>query len=53
MGSLRIKSNEWGNKEKDRKLKESFVNSINDDNITTKLIREKAAIKKANESTSE
>ena len=41
-----------GNKEKDSRLKELFINGINDD-IMTEVIRELTAIKKTNEIPSE
>ena len=39
MGHLRIKANECCYKEKDRKLKEQFINGMNDDDMMTKVIR--------------
>ena len=42
---LRIQVNEFDCKEKDRRLKEQFINGINNDNIMTELIRELTAIK--------
>ena len=30
MGHLRIKANKFGYKEKDKRLKEQFINSLND-----------------------
>ena len=52
MGYLRVKSKECGYKEKDRILKEQFINDINDDDIITDIIRELKAIKDT-ETTSE
>ena len=48
-GHLRIKANEYGYKEKDRKLKEQFIDGINDNDMMTEIIRELTAIKKTNE----
>ena len=53
MGHLRIKGNEFGYKEKDRRLKELFGNDINVDDMIAEIIRELTAIKKTNEITSE
>ena len=52
MGCLRIKANKSGYKEKNRRLKEQFLNDINDD-MVTKIIRELTTIKKTDEMTSE
>ena len=38
MGCLRIKANECGYKENDRRLKEQFKNGKNDDDIMIKII---------------
>ena len=38
MNHPRIKSNEYVYKEKDIRLKEQFINGINDDKVITKLI---------------
>ena len=45
MGHLRIKSDKCGFKEKDRRLKEQFINGINDD-MMTKIMWELTTIKK-------
>ena len=47
------KGNECNYKEKDGRLKEQFINGINDDDEITDIMRELTTIKKANESTSE
>ena len=51
IGHLRMKANECGFKEKDRKLKEQFINDISDDDIMTEIIKELIATKKINEIT--
>ena len=51
MGLLKTKAKESGYKEKDRRLKEQFINGINDDNIA-EIIGELIALKKTNEVTS-
>ena len=45
MGHLRIKSIECSYKEKDWKLKEQFINGINDNDMVTEIIRELTTIK--------
>ena len=52
-GKLRIKENESWYKEKYRKLEGQLTNSINDDDMMTKVIRELIAIKRKIEVTSE
>ena len=39
MGCFRIRANEFGYKEKDRRLKEQFINGINDDDMMTGIIK--------------
>ena len=50
MGCLRIKANECGYKEKDRRLKDQCTNGINGDDMRTDMIRELTAIKRQMES---
>ena len=52
MDYLRIKANKCGHKERDKKLKEQFINGINDDDLMMKITRELTVIKKTNEITS-
>ena len=52
MGYLRLKANECEYKEKDRRLKEQFINGINDDEMKTEIIWELNAVKKTSEITS-
>ena len=52
IGCLWIKLNESDYKEKDRRLKEQFINGINDDDMMTEIIRELPTIKNTNEITS-
>ena len=40
MGHLRGKVNEFEFRENNRRLKEQFINGINDDGMVTKIIRE-------------
>ena len=40
MGHLRMKANEGWYKEKDRRLKEQFINDINDDDMMTETLRQ-------------
>ena len=53
MDHLQIRKNEYSYKEKDRRLKEKYINGINDDDMMTEIEREQAAVKKTNEITSE
>ena len=53
MGHLRIKASKYDYKEKDRRLKEQFINGINDEDMMTEIIRELTKIQKTNEVTSE
>ena len=49
MGNLKIKGNEFEYKERDRRLKEQFINGINDDNdddMMTETIRELTLVKR-------
>ena len=39
MGNLRIKANECVYKDKDRRIKEQFINSMNDDDMMAEIIR--------------
>ena len=52
MGHLRIKANEYRYKEKDRRLKEQFINGINNEDKMTELPRELMAVTKTSEITS-
>ena len=52
-GSLRIKAKECEYKEKDKRLKEQFINSTNNDDLMTKIKQELMAINKMNEVTGE
>ena len=52
MGHLGIKANKCEYKERDRRLKEQFINGINDDDMITENIRELTVIKRTNEITS-
>ena len=52
MGHLRMKANEFGYIEKDRKLKEPIIIDINDGVMITEIIRQLILIKKTNEVTS-
>ena len=45
MGCLRMKTNESNYKEKDRRLKEQFINGINDE-MMTEIIGELTIIRK-------
>ena len=50
MGHLRMKADECGYKGKERRLKEQFINDIDDyDDMMTNLIQELTRIKKTNE----
>ena len=49
MGHLRIKANECKYKERDRRLKEQFINGINDDDMMTEIISELSVFKKADD----
>ena len=40
MDHLRIKENECGYQDKDRRIEEQFINDINDDGVMTKIITE-------------
>ena len=51
MGNLRIKANECGCKGKDKRQKNQFINSINDDDLMTE-IRGLTTIKRTNDITS-
>ena len=53
MSHLRIKANESGNKGKDKRLKEQFINSINDNDMMTEIIRELITVLKTSDLTSE
>ena len=53
MGHLRIKGKHCSYKEKDRRLKEHFINGINDVDMMTKIIRELTTIIKTKVITSE
>ena len=53
MGCLRIKAKECGYIERDGRLKEQFINSINDEEMMTEIIIEATAIKETNKVTSE
>ena len=53
MGLPRIKANDCEKKEKDWRLKEQFINGINNDNIITDIIQELTAVKKTSEITNE
>ena len=53
MGHLSIEESECDYKEKVRKLKELFINGMNDDDMMTEIIRELTTIKKTNEITSD
>ena len=48
MGHQRIKISEYAYKEKDRRLKEPFINGINGDQIRTEIIRKLTAVKETN-----
>ena len=52
MGCLRVKANEYKYERKDTRLKEQFINGINDDDMMTKIIRELTVFKRTNETTS-
>ena len=52
MNHLTGKANGCEEKERDRRLKEQFINGIIDDNMTTEIIREPAVKKVNNEITS-
>ena len=43
MGYLRVKSNKYGCKEKDRMLKQDFINGIHGGDMMTKIMRELTA----------
>ena len=53
IGHLRITASKCGYKGKDRRLKEQFINGINDGDMMTKIIGELTTIKKTNGITSE
>ena len=38
IGHLRVRANECEYKEEDRRLKEQFINGINDDDLVTEII---------------
>ena len=46
MGHLRIKANECGYKDKDRKLKEQFINGINYNDMMTEIKRKLTTIRR-------
>ena len=46
MSHLRIKANECNYKEHDRPLKEQFINGINDEMMTAKILKELTTIRK-------
>ena len=52
MGHLRIKANYCSYKEKDKRLKQLLINSINDDDMMTEIIKELTQTQKMNEITS-
>ena len=52
-GPSQNKSKKCGYNEQDRRLKEQFMNGINDENVMTKIIMELTAIRKTNEITNE
>ena len=46
MGHLSIKANECEYKEGDKRLKEQFINRINDDKMMSEIIKELTTIKR-------
>ena len=46
MGYLRIKANKHGYKDKDIRLKEQFINGINDHDMMTEIMKELTSIKR-------
>ena len=53
MSHLRMKANECGYKEKERRVKEQLTNGIHDDDMMTEIIRELTTIEKTNDVTNE
>ena len=53
MDHLRVKADECGYKQRYRKLKEQFINGINNDEKMTEIIKELTAIIETNEITSD
>ena len=49
MGNLRVKADEYEYKERDRRIKDQFINGINDDEIMIEIIKGVTAIKNTNE----
>ena len=49
MDCLRVKVNQCEYKEKDSRLKEQFINGINDIYMVTKIVRELTGIKETDE----
>ena len=45
MGRLQMKATEYKNKENDRQLKEELISSINDNTMTTEIIKGLTSIK--------
>ena len=53
MDHLRMKVKKCGYKEKDRRLKDQFINGINNDYIMTECYRELTVVKKTSEITTD